>query len=165
MHTTKLSVMVVALSVLALGLGLGALPAHAQERWVPALQYGTPLPAETPRFEARRAGSRAESRASLGLGIAGIATGAVGIIGGSVLLIAGTGRNHCSGTWFSDSYSCSALPDDGGLVAGGGASWFLGLVGVITGTVLLASTPRRSVPNLSFGGDSSSVSISIDGTF
>ncbi|MDQ3032566.1 MAG: hypothetical protein M3Y87_09135 [Myxococcota bacterium] len=165
MCTTKLSVMV-ALSLLALGLGPGAPVAHAQEHaqdlTFPALQYAAPTPLETTRAEAYRA----ERGRSLGLGIAGIATGAVGIvIGGPVLLIAGTTRTHCSGSLWSGTHSCASLPDNTGSVVGGALSIGVGFVAVITGIVLIATRPRRPGPTLSFGGDSTSVSISIDGTF
>ena len=162
MCTTKLSVMAAALSLLALGLGPGAPLAHAQYPSLAELEYEAPPPLEPPRANA---GAVAQRRLSLGLGIAGIVTGAVGLLGGSVLLIAGTSRTHCEGSWLSGSRRCSSAPDDTGDVAGGVLSIGLGLVAVIAGIVLAATRPRRSGPTLSFGGDSSSASVSIDGTF
>lgn len=155
--------MVAALSLLALGLGPGAPLAHAQDLSFAPLEYEAPPP-----LDARRGDSdRAPRRVSLGLGIAGIATGAVGIVlGGPLLLLAGTTRTHCEGGWFSGRpRTCVPLPHDGGLVAGGAISIGLGAVALITGIVLAATRPGRSGPTLSFGGDQSSVSISIDGTF
>jgi hypothetical protein len=163
MSTTKLSVIVAALCLLVLGLGPGAPRVYAQDLSLAGLEYEAP-PAFEPRYTDS---SRAQRRLSLGFGIAGIVTGALGIVvGGPVLLIAGTTRTHCEGGWFSSRpRTCVPLPHDGGLVAGGAISIGLGLVGLITGIVLVATRPRRSVPTLSFGGDTSGVSISIDGTF
>lgn len=162
MHATKLSVTAVALLLLALGLGPGAPRAHAQDRGVPALRYAEPSPLETTRAET----DRAQRRLSLGFGIAGIVTGAVGmLIGGPVLLIAGTTRTHCEGSWLIGPRTCVDLPDDAGTVAGGVVSIGLGFAAVITGIVLIAARPRATAPRLSLGGDSRSVSVSIDGTF
>lgn len=163
MCTTKLSLMVAALVLLALGLGPGAQRAYAQDRPLAALEHEAAPPLESPRAETHRA----SRRASLGFGIAGIVIGAVGVvIGGPTLLIAGTTRTHCEGGWFSSRpRTCTPLPDDAGNLVGGGLSIGLGLVGVITGIVLVATLPRRSGPTLSLGLDTSSASITISGAF
>lgn len=139
-----------------------ALEAEHDALALEALEYEAPPPLEAPRTNPNVVAQR---RLSLGFGIAGIATGAVGLFFGSVLLIAGTTRTHCEGSWLSDSHRCSPAPNDTGDVAGGALSIGLGVVAVITGIVLVATRPRRSGPTLSFGGDSNSVSVSIDGTF
>lgn len=167
MHTTKLWVMAAALSLLALGLGPGAPRAQAQERTDSALRYSATLGLEGGDLEGGGHDTDAgQRRAQLGLGIAGLVTGAIGLaVGGPVLLIAGTTRTHCTGSLWSGTHSCAPAPDDTGDLIGGVLSMALGAVAVITGIVLIANRPRRASPRLSFGADTTSLSFAISGTF
>jgi hypothetical protein len=163
MSMIKRSLLAAALCLSALGLGASA--AHAQ--WVPL---------DDARLENERPPSHGRARSrpyvspgrreALGFGVAGIVTGAVGVaIGGPVLLIAGTTRTHCTGSWISGSRTCVDAPNDVGDIVGGVLSIVLGAAGLVTGIVLVASRPSAPRATLSFRGDSTSWSLSLDGTF
>jgi hypothetical protein len=166
MHTTTLRVMVATLSLLALGLGPGAPRARAQERTVSALRYSATLGLESETLDTDADTDAGQRRAQLGLGIAGLVTGAIGlVVGGPVLLIAGTTRTHCTGSLWSGTRSCAPAPDDTGDLVGGVLSMALGAVAMVTGVVLIADRPRRPNPRLAFGADSTSVSFAVSGSF
>lgn len=161
MHTTKLWVMGATLALLALGLGPMAPRAQAQLRPDSALRYSATPSLESQRYEA----VVTQRRSQLGLGIAGIVTGAVGlVVGGPLLLIAGTTRRSCTGGLWS-GYHCVSAADDAGDILGGVLSLGLGAVGVITGIVLIASRPDPHTPRLSFDVDASSASVRVSGSF